>query len=124
MNTTIPPFDDVNVRRAVVAGFDREAMRLTFGGDVSGDIPTHFLPPGIQGFDEAGGLEGQGLDFMARPRGDLDLAAEYFRRAGFAAGRYDGEETLLMVGENQGVRVQRRKHPREWQLQLVAARRS
>jgi peptide/nickel transport system substrate-binding protein len=103
MNTTIPPFDDVNVRRAVVAGFDREAMRLTFGGEVSGDIPTHFLPPGMQGFDEAGGLEGQGLDFMARPQGDLDLAAEYFRRAGFASGRYDGDETFLMVGENEGV---------------------
>ena len=103
MNTTIPPFDDVNVRRAVVAGFDREAMRLTYGGKVSGDIPTHFLPPGMQGFDEAGGLEGQGLDFMARPRGDMDLAAEYFRRAGFAAGRYDGDETFLMVGENLGV---------------------
>ena len=103
MNTTIPPFDDVDVRRAVVAGFDREAMRLTFGGEVSGDIPTHFLPPGLQGFDEAGGLEGPGLDFMARPRGDLELAAEYFRRAGFASGRYDGDETFLMVGENVGV---------------------
>src|SRR3954462_6363744 len=32
MNTTIKPFDDVNVRRAVIAGFDREAMRLTRGG--------------------------------------------------------------------------------------------
>jgi peptide/nickel transport system substrate-binding protein len=103
MNTTIPPFDDVNVRRAVVAGFNREAMRLAFGGEVSGDMPTHFLPPGIQGFDEAGGLEGQGLDFMARPGGDMKLAAEYFRKAGFATGRYDGEETFLMVGENEGV---------------------
>jgi peptide/nickel transport system substrate-binding protein len=103
MNTTIPPFDDGDVRRAVVAGFDREAMRLTYGGEVSGDIPTHFLPPGMQGFDEAGGLKGHGLDFMSRPRGDMDLAAEYFRRAGFAAGRYDGNETFLMVGENKGV---------------------
>jgi peptide/nickel transport system substrate-binding protein len=103
MNTTIPPFDDVNVRRAVVAGLDREAMRLTFGGEASGDVPTHFLPPGLQGFDEAGGPDGQGLDFMARPQGDLDLAAEYFRRAGFAGGRYDGDETFLMVGENEGV---------------------
>jgi peptide/nickel transport system substrate-binding protein len=103
MNTTIPPFDDVNVRRAVAAGFDREAMRLTFGGEASGDIPTHFLPPGLQGFAEAGGLEGQGLDFMARPQGDPDVAAEYFRKAGFADGRYDGDETLLMVGEIHGV---------------------
>ena len=37
------------------------------------------------------------------PRGDLKLAAEYFRRAGFASGRYEGDETFLMVGENVGV---------------------
>jgi peptide/nickel transport system substrate-binding protein len=103
MNTTIPPFDDVDVRRAVLAGFNREAMRLTYGGEVSGDIPTHFLPPGIRGFKEAGGLEGPGLGFMSRPRGDLQLAAEYFRRAGFPSGRYEGDETFLMVGENVGV---------------------
>ena len=103
MNTTIPPFDDVNVRRAVIAGFDRDAMRLTYGGEVSGDIPTHFLPPGMAGFTEAGGLEGHGLDFISRPQGDMSLAAEYFRRAGFPSGRYDGDETLLMVGESGGV---------------------
>ena len=54
MNTTIPPFDDVDVRRAVIAGFDREAMRLTYGGAVSGDMPTHFLPPGISGLRRGG----------------------------------------------------------------------
>ena len=103
MNTTIPPFDDVDVRRAVVAGFDREAMRLAAGGTASGALPTHFLPPGMRGFAEAGGLAGPGLDFLSRPRGDLRLAAAYFRRAGFASGRYEGDQTLLMVGENEGV---------------------
>ena len=102
MNTTIPPFDDVNVRRAVIAGFDRDAMRLTYGGEVSGDIPTHFLPPGMAGFTEAGGPKGRGIDFMSGPQGDMSLAAEYFRRAGFSSGRYDGDETFLMVGENEG----------------------
>jgi peptide/nickel transport system substrate-binding protein len=100
MNTTIPPLDNVDVRRAVIAGFDREAMRLTLGGEASGDIATHFLAPGVKGFDEAGGREGPDLDFMAKPRGDLQLAAEYFRRAGFESGAYEGDEELLMVGEN------------------------
>jgi peptide/nickel transport system substrate-binding protein len=71
MNTTIPPFGDV----AVIVGFNREAMRLAYGGELSGDIPTHFLPPGVRGFNEAGGLQGHGLDFMSRPRGDPQLAA-------------------------------------------------
>jgi peptide/nickel transport system substrate-binding protein len=103
MNTKIAPFDDINVRKAVIAGFDREAMRLTRGGEVMGEIPTHFLPPGLSGFEEAGGLEGPGLDFMSHPKGNMELAAEYFRKAGFDSGKYEGTEEVLMVGENQGV---------------------
>ena len=103
MNTTVKPFDDVNVRRAVVAGFNRVAMRLVRGGELVGDIPTHMIPPGLPGFEEAGGFEGPGLDFMSKPEGDLALAAEYFKKAGYASGKYEGGEELLMVGTNEGV---------------------
>src|SRR3954465_10444206 len=103
MNTTIKPFNDVNVRRAVVAGFDRTAMRLTRGGELIGDMPTHFIPPEVPGFDEAGGLQGPGIDFMAHPAGDPQLSAEYFKKAGYASGKYEGNEELLMVGTSEGV---------------------
>jgi peptide/nickel transport system substrate-binding protein len=103
MNTTVKPFDDVNVRRAVVAGFDREALRLARGGEAVGDIPTHMIPPGLPGFEEAGGMQGPGIDFMSHPAGDPELSAEYFRKAGYASGRYEGDETLLMVGTSEGV---------------------
>jgi peptide/nickel transport system substrate-binding protein len=103
LNTRIKPFDDINVRKAVIAGFDREAMRLTRGGEVIGDIPTHFIPPGVPGFEEAGGLQGPGLDFYSTPAGDMNLAAEYFKKAGFASGKYEGSEKLLMVGTTEGV---------------------
>jgi peptide/nickel transport system substrate-binding protein len=103
MNTTVKPFDDVNVRRAVIAGFDREAMRLTRGGALIGDIPTHFIPPGVPGFDEAGGLKGPGIDFMSHPAGDPALSAEYFKKAGYASGKYEGSDELLMVGTSEGV---------------------
>ncbi len=63
MNTTVEPFDDIDVRRAVVAGFDREAMRLVRGGELVGDIPTHMIPPGMPGFEESGGYDGFGLDY-------------------------------------------------------------
>jgi len=98
LNTTIPPFDDIDVRRGVIAGFDREAMRLTYGGAASGDMPSHILPPGLPGFEAAGGLRGRPPDFMSRPRGDARLAAKYFRRAG----SYERGRPLLMVGENRG----------------------
>ena len=103
LNTTIPPFDDPNVRRAVLAGFDRDALRLARGGELIGDVATHFIPPTIPGFEEAGGVEGAGLDFLASPTGDSEVAAEYFRRAGFEGGQYEGDEEVLMIGENAGV---------------------
>jgi peptide/nickel transport system substrate-binding protein len=103
MNTTVKPFDDVNVRRGVVAGFDRNAMRLTRGGALVGDMPTHILNPGIPGFEEAGGMKGPGLDFMSNPAGDANLAADYFKKAGYASGKYDGNQELLMVGTSEGV---------------------
>ena len=78
-------------------------MRLTRGGEAIGDIPTHFIPPELPGFEEAGGLEGPGIDFMSKPDGDMALAAEYFKKAGYASGKYEGDEKLLMVGTSEGV---------------------
>jgi peptide/nickel transport system substrate-binding protein len=103
MNTTVKPFDNINVRKAVIAGFDRTAMRLVRGGELVGDIPTHQIPPGIPGFDEAGGLKGPGLDFMSHPDGDMALAAEYLKKAGYPSGKYTGGQDLLMVGTSEGV---------------------
>jgi peptide/nickel transport system substrate-binding protein len=100
LNTTIKPLDDLNVRKAIVAGFDREAVRKARGGKFTGDIPTHILPPGIPGFEEAGGMEGPGLDFMSNPRGDMALAAKYMKAAGYASGKYEGDAELLMIGAN------------------------
>jgi peptide/nickel transport system substrate-binding protein len=87
----------------VLAGFDRDAMRLTRGGELLGDIPTHMMPPGLPGFDEAGGLKGPGLDFMSKPAGDPALSASYFKKAGYASGKYEGDDPLLMVGTSEGV---------------------
>lgn len=100
LNTSIPPLDDLNVRKAILAAFDRRAMLLTRGGRLVGEVPTHFLPPGFPGYEEAGGARGPGVDFLRSPEGDLDLARAYLRRAGYASGRYDGGAKLLMVGSN------------------------
>jgi peptide/nickel transport system substrate-binding protein len=104
MNTTIKPFDDVNVRKAVLAGFDRNAMRLTRGGATVGDIATHFIMPGTPGFDDAGGMKGTGADFLS-PDGapNLALAAEYLKKAGYPSGKYTGKDPILMVGSNTGI---------------------
>ena len=103
MNTTIPPFDDVNVRKAIVAAADRTQMRLERGGELVGPLATHFIPPLIPGFEEAGGEEGPGFDFLENPNGNPELAAEYMKKAGYASGKYEGDEEILMVAENAGV---------------------
>jgi len=102
LNTTLAPFNNLNVRKAVLAVFDREAMRATRGGPLLGPIANHFIPPEIGGFDEAGGLTGTGVDFLKYPQGNLALAKEYMKKGGFPSGMYTGSQQLLMVGTSGG----------------------
>ncbi|MGI8731195.1 MAG: ABC transporter substrate-binding protein [Solirubrobacteraceae bacterium] len=99
LNTAVKPFDRVNVRRAVAAAIDRTALRATRGIAALGELATHFLPPGIPGYELAGGADGR-FDFMSSPTADLKLARRYLRKAGYAGGRYSGPP-LLMVGESE-----------------------
>ncbi len=101
LNTSEPPFDDVNVRKAVVANSDREALRDTRGGELVGSVATHFNSPNFPGFEEGGGVEGPDLDFIKNPNGDPDLAAEYMKKAGFDSGKCEGSDCeVSMVGDN------------------------
>lgn len=102
LNTTLAPFDNLNVRKAVLAVFDREAMRATRGGPLLGPIANHFIPPEMGGFEEAGGLTGTGVDFLKNPSGDLALAKEYMKKGGYPSGMYTGGQQLLMVGTSGG----------------------
>ena len=100
VRTDRPPFDNPDVRKALNAAFDRNALRQAFGGPITGEIPTHWIPPGQPGYEEAGGKEGPGADFMAKPEGDMALATEYMKKAGYASGKYDGGKTFTGVSDN------------------------
>jgi ABC-type transport system substrate-binding protein len=79
MNTTVPPFDNVEVRRAVAAAIDREHYRLL--------KPAYFtplsqpIPPDIPGYESD--LPGQRYDYAA--------ALEHMRKAGFPYDPATGE---------------------------------
>ena len=99
LNAKAEPFDDIDVRRAVLAGSDRAAMRLARGGAEIGPIAQHYIPPGTPGYEESGGEEGfADLDFMRKPEGDMELAARYMRAAGYESGRYEGKAKVLAIG--------------------------
>ncbi|HEY4277499.1 MAG TPA: ABC transporter substrate-binding protein [Conexibacter sp.] len=100
LNTQIPPFDNADVRKALAAALDRDQMRLVRGGAMIGDIATHFLYPGVAGFDEAGGMRGPGYDFLASPAGDPAVARKYMVAAGYPSGRYTGDQTIDIVGDS------------------------
>jgi len=105
-NTTIAPLTNLNVRKALSAALDRDALREARGGPVAGELAFHFLPPGVGGFEESGGTSGFGVDYLADPLGNLALAKTYLlkaRQQGLpisADGKYKGPERLLIVGSD------------------------
>jgi peptide/nickel transport system substrate-binding protein len=104
LNTRVPPFDDVYVRRAVSAAIDRTVLRRTAGGPSVGKLATHLIPPGIYGFETAGGQKGPGYDFVSSPRANIKVAARYLRKAGYPRGRYDGPPVFTVAGNDPSAR--------------------
>jgi peptide/nickel transport system substrate-binding protein len=108
VNSTIKPFDNLNVRKAVVAASDRLALQLSRGGESAGELATHFLPFEFPGFKEAGGDAGPGYDFLKNPRGDMALAKKYMLAAKKEDpslpigddGLWSDSKPLLMVATN------------------------
>ena len=96
LNTQRPPFDNENVRKAVVAGMDRNALRLARGGAIIGPIAWSYLPPDFPGGKQSGGLKPPAdIDFLQQDQGDLALAQEYLKKAGFADGKYKGDPIFM-----------------------------
>ena len=101
LDTTQEPFNDINVRKAVIANADRVELRNSRGGELFGPVMNHMIPPLIPGFEEAGGLEApEGLDYLASDTGDPELAAEYMRKAGYESGKCEGDCEVTMVGDD------------------------
>lgn len=72
MNTEVPPFDNVEVRRAVAAAIDRDQLRKVRSTNLH--VQTRPVPPGVPGFD----AEVPGQTF------DLAAALEHMKKAGLA----------------------------------------
>jgi peptide/nickel transport system substrate-binding protein len=100
LNTQVPPFNNENLRRAVVAAANREAYALARGGKLVETVATHFLGPTSSAFQDAGGMNGFGFDFLKSPTGDMTVAKKYMKLAGYPSGKYTGNAQVLLVGSN------------------------
>lgn len=50
LNTTVAPFDDVRVRRALNFAFDRAAVSRSYGGPLAATPTCQLFPPGVAGY--------------------------------------------------------------------------
>jgi peptide/nickel transport system substrate-binding protein len=103
LNTKVKPFDNINVRKAVFAVYDRQALILSRGGTEQGTPAWSYLPPGFPGYEESGGATPPAeFDFAKNLNGDPKLAAEYMKKAGYPSGKYTGSDHPLIVGAAGG----------------------
>jgi peptide/nickel transport system substrate-binding protein len=96
------PFKNVNLRRAVWANLDRAAIIKLRGGSLTGSPATHFIYPGVNGFDQSGGAAGPQVPWNKSVTGSLSVAQTYMKAAGFKSGKYTGSQTVQIVGANNG----------------------
>ncbi len=95
-------FKDVNLRRAVWANLDRAAIIKLRGGSLAGSPATHFIYPGIDGYEQAGGAAGPQVPWNKSVTGNLQVAEQYMKAAGFKSGKYTGSSTVQIVSSNNG----------------------
>ncbi|MGH3099478.1 MAG: ABC transporter substrate-binding protein, partial [Thermoleophilia bacterium] len=62
MNLTVPPFDDLHVRKAANLVMDKAGILRAWGGSTFGEIATHAIPPSV-----LSGTLGQDFDPYASP---------------------------------------------------------
>ena len=96
-------FKNVNLRRAAWANLDRAAIIKLRGGSAHRLEPaTHFIYPGVDGYDQAGGAAGPQVPWNKSVTGNLQVAEQYMKAAGYKSGKYTGSATVQIVGANNG----------------------
>jgi peptide/nickel transport system substrate-binding protein len=98
LNNKVGPFSNVNVRKAVWAALDREAMDKLRGGSVVSQLGTHFIYPGSAGYSLSGGDHGPNVDYNNYPTGNMAVATKYMKLAGYPNGKYTGNAVVKIVG--------------------------
>jgi peptide/nickel transport system substrate-binding protein len=100
LNTQVPPFNNLNLRKAAIAAANREGYLLARGGKLIGSVMNQFVYPEVPGFQQAGGYNGFGEDWLSSPTGNRTVACKYMKLAGYPNCKYTGSANVLIVGSN------------------------
>ena len=104
LNTTKPPFDDINVRKAVIAELGpRGAARRPAAARCRrrSRRTSSRRDSRVRGGRRSRGPAGLGVRLRPEPDGRPGLAASYMKKAGFSSGKCEGSDcTITMVGDN------------------------
>ncbi|MGH2868070.1 MAG: ABC transporter substrate-binding protein [Solirubrobacteraceae bacterium] len=95
-------FTNELLRKAFWAALDRAAIVKARGGALVAQPMTHFLYPGVNGFDQAGGFAGPQVDYNANVNGSHTVACKYMKLAGYANCQYTGGQTAQVVSTSNG----------------------
>jgi peptide/nickel transport system substrate-binding protein len=102
LDTQHGPFVNVNLRRAVWAALDREAIVKARGGSLVAAPLTHFIYPGNSGYAQAGGAAGPNYPWNTDVNGNITEARKLMKAAGYPSGKYTGGATVQVVSGNGG----------------------
>ena len=104
MNTRLPPFDNIDARRAVAMAINRRALVNLWGGPAMGRPLCHLLPDGIPGASPyCPYTKNPGADWTAP---DLDRARALVRRSGTAGMKVTIVTTDKEVERTMGIYLQ------------------
>ncbi len=98
LDNKVGPFANVDLRKALWAALDRDALNKVRGGELVSNVATHFIYPTISGFEQAGGLAGPKVDYNEHPEGDMAVAEKYIKLAGYPSGKYTSSKQVQVVG--------------------------
>jgi peptide/nickel transport system substrate-binding protein len=102
LDTQHGPFKNVNIRRAMYAALDRMAIVKARGGLLVAEPGTHFLYPTVDGYSQAGGAAGPDVPWNKDVNGNLAVAEQYMKAAGYKSGKYTGSNGTVQVVVGSG----------------------
>ncbi|MFD5700308.1 ABC transporter substrate-binding protein [Streptomyces lasiicapitis] len=98
---SVPPFDNIHCRKAVIHGADHVSLQNARGGPLAGgDIATNMLPPSVPGA-EGQKYDPYGIAGATGKKGNVEKAKEELK----ACGRPNGFRTTIAVRNNKQVEV-------------------